>query len=263
MTGDRWTGSVTRMLAPNPGPMTLDGTNSYVIAAPGASGVVVVDPGPDDAGHLDALAAAGEAALVLLTHRHGDHVEGVDGLVARTGAPVRAASADLCRDAEPLRDGEVIRLGDAALQVLATPGHTDDSVCFLLTGAGEAPVMLTGDTILGRGTTVILPPDGSLADYFVTLDVLEAQGPIPALPGHGPMLDDLAAVCARYRAHREERLDGVRAVLADLGAQPADEPGLVTAVVDRLYADVDASIRFAAEASTRAQLAYLAASTGR
>jgi len=263
MTGDRWTGLVTRVLAPNPGPMTLDGTNSLVIAPAGHGGVVVVDPGPADDAHLDRLAAFGDVELILITHHHHDHTEGIDGLVARTGAPVRARQADLCRDAEPLADGETIRIGDAEIRVIATPGHTADSVCFLVAGDGvvggpQEGAVITGDTILGRGTTVIIPPDGSLGDYLASLRTLAALGPLPVLPAHGPMLDDLAAVCAQYLAHRQGRLGLVRAALASLGKAPADDPALISAVVDRVYTGIDPAVRFAAEASTRAQLIHLA-----
>ncbi|BAS17492.1 beta-lactamase-like protein 2 [Arthrobacter sp. Hiyo8] len=149
-------------LAPNPGPMSLDGTNSYVIAAPDAAGVVVVDPGPLDESHLAALAAAGPVELVLITHRHKDHTEASEVFHELTGAPVRAADPAYCHGGEPLRGGEVIEAGGVEIRVLATPGHTSDSVCFHLPGDGPDGSVLTGDTILGRGTTVLDYPDGRL-----------------------------------------------------------------------------------------------------
>jgi glyoxylase-like metal-dependent hydrolase (beta-lactamase superfamily II) len=268
---DRWTTLVTRVLAPNPGPMTLEGTNSLVIGAPG-QGVVVVDPGPDDAAHLERLAGFGTVELVLLTHHHGDHTEGAEAFRARTGAPVRAIAADLTRGAEPLVDGEQIRAGGTVIRVIATPGHTADSVSFHLpddtaleTTDGEAPAgaagggtMITGDTILGRGTTIIADPDGSLGAYLGSLETLNAYGRIPVLPAHGPLLPDLSAVCGEYLAHRQTRLGHVRDALASLGRPPADDPALVTAVVDLVYRGIHPSVRFAAEASTRAQLQFLA-----
>src|SRR5690606_26649462 len=205
---------VTRLAAvlraDNPGPMTLDGTRSYVLRAPESASCVVVDPGPDDAAHLDALAAAGPVELVLVTHRHADHTAGSPGLRARTGAPVRAADPDHCHGGEPLRDGETIRAAGLRIEVLATPGHTADSVCLVLPDDDPGGTVLTGDTVLGTGTTVIAEPDGSLGDYLASLDALEAvatravPGPATGLPGHGPVVDDLGQRVRAYRAHRHE-----------------------------------------------------------
>ena len=248
------------LLAPNPGPMTLDGTNSYVLAAPRAGSRIVVDPGPADAGHLGALAAAGPIELILITHRHHDHTEGAAELARLTGAPVRAADPAYCIDAAPLQDGERIAAGGVVVTVLATPGHTDDSVCFLL--ADDSPVgdgdgagsVLTGDTILGRGTTVIAPPDGSLRAYLASLERLAALGPRLVLPAHGPTLPDLEMVATQYLAHRRQRLTAVRNALDALGPEAT-----VTAVTDVVYVDIDPSVRFAAEYSVAAQLEYLRA----
>src|SRR6478609_8229333 len=120
------------ILAPNPGPMTLDGTNSYLLADAGATSSIVVDPGPDDAPHLAALAAAGPVELILITHRHHDHTEGAAELSRLTGAPVRAADPAHCIADDPLRDGEIIAAAGVSIEVINTPGHTDDSVSFLL-----------------------------------------------------------------------------------------------------------------------------------
>lgn len=250
---DEATSDLTRRLvAPNPGPMTLDGTNSYVVQAPGSTTVVVVDPGPDDDGHLRALAAAGDVELVLVTHHHPDHTAGVPRFAELTEAPVRAVDPAFCVDAAPLADGEVIRAAGVDIRVLATPGHTADSVCFVLAADGPNGSVLTGDTILGRGTTIIDHPGGTLSDYLRSLEALGELGAATVLPAHGPVLPDLAAVARAYILHRAERLDQVRAALADLGADAPAE--LVT---DRVYADADASVRSAAESSVRAQLAYL------
>jgi len=238
-----------RLLAPNPGPMTLDGTNSYVI---GTERVVIVDPGPDDARHLRALAAAGEVELILVTHHHADHVDGVAELTRLTGAPVRALDPAWCIGAPPLTDGETIEAGGARIRVLATPGHTADSVCFVLPDDGATGSVLTGDTILGRGSTIIADPDGALGPYLSSLRALRELDAALVLPAHGPSLPDLAAVCDAYLAHREQRLDEVRAALARLGTGASLE-----SVTDAVYGDVNAGIRFAAEASMRAQLAYL------
>lgn len=261
---ERWTRLVTRVLAPNAGPMTLDGTNSLVIGEPGHGSVVVVDPGPDDEGHLERLRGFGTVELVLLTHHHVDHVEAAELFAAQTGASVRAFDPRLCIDAPPLIDGEQISAAGARIDVVATPGHTADSVSFHLPadgpsdGTNGAGTMITGDTILGRGTTIIAHPDGSLGAYLRSLDGLAAFGAIPVLPAHGPMLPDLAAVCAQYVAHRQMRLDEVRAALQSLDRAPSGDPALVGEIVDIVYAGLAPAVRFAAEASTRAQLEYLA-----
>lgn len=252
------------LLAPNPGPMSLEGTNSYLIAAPagevpaGAAGVpgerpvVVVDPGPLDEGHLAALAGAGRVELVLITHRHRDHTEASERLHQLTGAPVRAMDPDHCHGGAQLVDGEEIFAAGVTIRVIATPGHTSDSVCFLLPDDGASGSILTGDTILGRGTTIIDYPDGRLGPYLDSLAKLSALGPATVLPAHGPILPDLALISRHYSRHRAERLDQVRTALADIG------PGAtVQQVTDTVYADVDASVRRAAEASVAAQLDYL------
>ncbi len=260
---ERWSRLATRILAPNPGPMTLDGTNTYVLRAPGEASCIVVDPGPLDAGHLDAIEAAGLVELVLLTHHHQDHVEAAPELARRTGAPVRALDPALCLGGDPLRDGETIDAAGVRVVVLATPGHTADSVCLRLPGDGPvdaepaADSVLTGDTILGRGTTVIAPPDGSLGAYQRSLALLRDLDPAAtALPAHGPALPSLSSAASAYLAHRQIRLDEVTAALASLGLQPSTDDDVVTRITDAVYPGIEP--RFAAEASARAQLAYLA-----
>lgn len=252
MSMRRVTDLATVLLAPNPGPMTLDGTNSYLLATPGAAGSVIVDPGPDDDRHLQALAAAGPVELVLITHRHPDHTGGAAAFHALTGAPVRAADPSYCHGGDPLVGGEQIAAAGLLIDVVATPGHTADSVCFHLPGDAPSGSMLTGDTVLGRGSTVIAAGDGTLGDYLASLSLLAGFARCRVLPAHGPELPDLSAVCAQYLAHRAERLDQVRAALAALGPD-AD----VAAVTDQVYGDVDPAIRFAAEHSVAAQLEYL------
>jgi len=253
---------VTMVRADNPGPMTLDGTRSYVLRAPGAREVVVVDPGPDDEAHLGALASAGAVALVLVTHRHADHTAGSARLHELTAAPVRALDPAHCHGGgRPLRGGETIEAAGVGVEVLATPGHTADSVSFVVSAPGEAPVVLTGDTVLGRGTTVISAPDGSLTDYLASLDLLEARGEgVLGLPAHGPAVEDLAVVVRAYRAHRLERLEQVRAATLALGVP--SRAAVTDAVVDRVtaavYADVDPAVLPAARQSVRAQLVHLA-----
>jgi glyoxylase-like metal-dependent hydrolase (beta-lactamase superfamily II) len=250
ITRPQRTSPLTRsLLAPNAGPMTLEGTNSYLIGAPDSRSIVVVDPGPLDEGHLAALVAAGQVELVLVTHRHADHSAASVRFAALTGAPVRALDPAYCVGGDPLVNGELIAAAGTSIRVVATPGHTDDSVCLHLPEDGPTGSVLTGDTILGRGTSII---DGTLADYLASLEVLRLLGPATVLPAHGPVLPDLAASCASYLAHRHERLDQVRAALATLGSDAT-----VAQVTDVVYAQTDAAVRFAAEASVRAQLVYL------
>jgi glyoxylase-like metal-dependent hydrolase (beta-lactamase superfamily II) len=219
---------VELVLAPNPGPMTLDGTNTYVI-----DGRIVIDPGPLDEGHLATVAALGDIELILTTHHHFDHTEGVPRLVELTGAQSRGPGG--------FDDGEEIVPG---LKVILTPGHTDDSVSFRWHDNA-----FTGDTVLGRGTTVV----DKLGPYLSTLRLLKDLGPLKVLPGHGPMLPNLGAVAGFYLEHREERLQQVRDALA-AGDTTAEQ------VVERVYADVDRSVWPAATMSVRAQLEYLAGS---
>ncbi len=248
MSGDLPRG-VTRVLAPNPGPMTLEGTNTWVLR--GEGGNVVVDPGPDDVRHLWAVAGLGPVALTILTHRHPDHAEGAPRFAELTGAPVVARDTDRCVGAAPLDEGR-LRVAGLALRVLATPGHTSDSVTLLAEGA--EPALLTGDSVLGRGTTVVAHPDGRLADYLASLErLLRLARDVPGLivlPGHGPPGAPAVPVLERYVAHRHERLEQVRAALG-AGAQTADD------VVRRVYADVDEALWPAAAQSVRAQLDYL------
>lgn len=242
------------LLAPNPSPMTLEGTNTWLLRGPGERACVVVDPGEDDPAHLERVAAQGPLALILLTHRHHDHAGGARRLAALTGAPVRALDGSLVLGSEALGDGDVVAAAGCELRVLTTPGHTSDSLSFVLDGPGAAgPAVLTGDTVLGRGTTVIAHPDGALGPYLASLRRLaELPAGTAVLPGHGPELPDAAEAARAYLAHRAERLDQVRAALRTLGPDATARQ-----VVEVVYADVDATLWPAAEASVRAQLEHL------
>lgn len=240
------------ILAPNPNHMTLQGTNSYVIGT-GHGGSVVVDPGPDVPEHLEAiLAAAGEVELVLFTHWHSDHTESMDRFLAMTGAPARALRDDFTRNAQPLRDGELIEAAGTTLRILATPGHTSDSISVVLPEYGDHGAILTGDTILGGSTTMIDHPDGSLADFFDSLDKIESLGEARIFPAHGPAIDSAAREAQQIRAHRQLRLEQISAVLKE-NSEGADVDDILAIV----YADAPERVKAAARQSIAAQLRYL------
>ena len=160
------------LLCNNPGLMTLDGTNTWVLRGPGSDEMVVVDPGPEDDEHIARIAELGKIPLVLISHKHEDHTGGIDKIVERTGAVVRSVGSGFLRGlGGPLTEGEVIDAAGLRITVMATPGHTADSVSFLLDDA-----VLTADTVLGRGTTVIDNEDGSLGDYMESLRRLHGLG---------------------------------------------------------------------------------------
>ncbi len=259
--GSPWRGGVFGpglrcVLAPNPGPMTLDGTNTWVISGGGEA--VVIDPGPDHPGHL--LAVLDEVDSqdcrvreVLLTHGHLDHSAGAAALRELTGAAVRALDPSHRLGGEGLHADDVIEIDGVELAVVETPGHTHDSLTFVLSSP-EGRDLLTGDTVLGRGTTVVAHPDGRLGPYLASLrrlrDLAEATATLRTLPGHGPVLPDAYVAIDYYLRHRAERLDQVRDAIAD-GARTPDE------VLHRVYADVPRSVWPAARLSVLAQLAYL------
>ncbi|OAN42489.1 MBL fold metallo-hydrolase [Mycolicibacterium iranicum] len=243
------TDTASVLLCENPGLLTLEGTNTWVLRGPGTDEMVVIDPGPDDKDeHIERLAALGPIPLVLISHRHTDHTGGIDRMVDLTGAVVRSVGSGFQRGlGGSLTDGEVIDAAGVKITVMATPGHTADSVSFLVDEA-----VLTADTILGRGTTVIDQEDGDLGDYLESLRRLRGLGHRTVLPGHGPELDDMVAVSDTYLAHREDRLDQIRAALRDLG-----EDANARQIVEHVYIDVDEKLWDAAESSVQAQLDYL------
>jgi glyoxylase-like metal-dependent hydrolase (beta-lactamase superfamily II) len=245
----------TCVLAPNPSAMTLDGTNTWIIAEPGADEAVVVDPGPKDGKHLkrvlDVIEAQGRrAGLVLLTHGHPDHSAGAGKFAKLAGGSVKVRALDPKHRLgdEGLAEGDVVTTGGLELRIMETPGHSDDSLTFWLPADGA---VLTGDTVLGYGTTVL---EGGLGDYLSSLDRLRTFATeveaATILPGHGPKLDDPIAVLDHYIDHRRERLAQVEAAVA-AGARTARE------VVERVYADVPRAVWPYAELSVRAQLDHL------
>ncbi|MGY0068807.1 MBL fold metallo-hydrolase [Streptomyces sp. QTS137] len=250
------TARAVNVLAPNASAMTLDGTNTWILSEPGSARAVVIDPGPLDEGHLrnvvDTAERAGKrVALTLLTHGHPDHSEGAARFAELTGTNVRALDPELRLGDEGLSGGDVVAVDGLELRIVPAPGHTADSLAFHLPADGA---VLTGDTVLGRGTTLVAHPDGRLGDYLDTLRRLRSltvdDGVHTVLPGHGPVLEDAQGAVEYYLAHRAHRLAQVETAVENGHRSP-------TEVVAHVYADVDRSLWPAAELSVRAQLEYL------
>ncbi len=242
-----------RVLADNPSPMTLDGTNTYVVAPPGAGVALVVDPGPDDTPHFDAVAAVLDAVdarpiAVVVTHHHVDHAAAASAWATHWACPVVASDPDVAGAAgRRIADGDRLDLPGLRVDVVATPGHSADHLAFRLGTGG----LLTGDHVLGRGTTVVTHPDGNLTAYLDSLARTVRLQADALYPGHGPALrQDPTAVLRHHLLHREYRLDQILAALGERPMQPHE-------LVARIYADHDPAVWPAAEASTRAALAHL------
>lgn len=243
---DHVTATISRVLAPNPGPMTLDGTNTWIIHDDGTA--LVVDPGPSMTSHLEELVTivangSFRDIRVLVTHAHLDHSELVPEFLGRVPATLVSMGHE-----------ERLAFGDVQVEAVATPGHTGDSMSFFLTSPDQPAYLLSGDTVLGRGTTVIAHPDGVLADYLTSLHELRRraaaeQGAV-VLPGHGPILGDADTALDHYLRHRHERLNQIRDALAG-GAETVED------VVRIVYSEVGEPLRPAAARSVAAQLEYL------
>jgi glyoxylase-like metal-dependent hydrolase (beta-lactamase superfamily II) len=234
---------VLRVLAPNPGPFTLEGTNTWVV---GERPALVIDPGPDDTGHLQGvLEQAGEIGAVLVTHHHPDHASGTGRLARLADAPVMAASP---RGGElALEDGALIEGGSVALRVILAPGHTSDHVVFF---EPETGALFTGDAVLGRGTSVIDPPEGDVADYMRSLERMAALHPEVIYPGHGPTVGPATPKLQEYMDHRRERERQVIHALRDGPLTPSE-------MVPGIYGDHPVELYPAAARSVLAHLLKL------
>ncbi|MEM8787562.1 MAG: MBL fold metallo-hydrolase [Pseudomonadota bacterium] len=268
MPPDRIAPDILRLTAPNPGPMTATGTQTYLI---GDAGVAVVDPGPDDPAHVAAIQAAapGPIEAILVTHAHLDHSGAVPALQAATGAPVLAfgaahdgrspAMAALAdrpglaggegidagfRPDRRLVDGETLRGADWQITALHTPGHLSNHMCFAL---GNSPWLLTGDTVMGWSSTLISPPDGSVSAFLASLEALLQRPQTHYLPGHGPPVPNGPAQCRAQAAHRHMRARQIESELARGAAS-------VTDLTARIYHDVPAQLHKAAARNVLAHL---------
>jgi glyoxylase-like metal-dependent hydrolase (beta-lactamase superfamily II) len=254
---------VRRLVAPNPGPMTGPGTNTYLVGA--GTDLVVVDPGPDDDAHLSALLAAcdGRVASIVVTHTHIDHSPLAARLKAETGAEVLAGGRAPSRQPPGLEahdllfvpdrrlaDGEAVIAGRRELRVVRTPGHAAHHLCFDLDG-----LLFSGDHVMSGSTVVICPPDGDMGDYMASLRRVRRRAPNRIAPGHGAMIDDPAAVLDHYLAHRRSREEEVLAGLAAAGPDGTTPEALVAVI----YRAVARELHPVARYSVWAHLRQLAA----
>ena len=227
-------------MAPNPGPYTGPGTNTWILDA--GPVVAVIDPGPDDDAHLAALnrrLGGRTVGVVLVTHSHPDHLP----LAERFAEPHHAS----VRRHPDLGDGDVVRAGNLNITALYTPGHSADHLSFLLP---DDRAIFTGDLILGQGSSMVTYPEGDVAAYLRSLDRLASLGPRMLFPGHWDPVSDAMGKIDEYRRHRLEReaqvLDEVRR-----------EPGTAAELTRRVYGDLDEKLTVAAEMTLRAHLRKL------
>jgi glyoxylase-like metal-dependent hydrolase (beta-lactamase superfamily II) len=242
---------VRRIVAPNPGMMTGPGTNTYLV---GIDEIVVIDPGPADDSHLDAIAGCGGDRIrwIVCTHTHPDHSPGAAGLKQRTGAEVLAFdSRDGLEVDGRLGDGDTVEATEFTLRAVHTPGHASNHLCYLLEGER---LLFSGDHIMDGSTVVISPPDGDMADYLRSLDRLTTlRPPLRAIaPGHGHLITDPKARIAEYIEHRTAREDQVLRGLTERGSATVAE------LVAEIYVGVPEALHPMAARSVWAHLRKLA-----
>jgi glyoxylase-like metal-dependent hydrolase (beta-lactamase superfamily II) len=261
---DRVSPLIRRVVANNPGPFTFKGTGTYIV---GRGNVAVIDPGPDDGDHLRALLEASEGeqvTTILVTHDHADHAPLADALARDTGALIIGCRPHPSRQAAPApgleegldrlyrpdrvpADGEAIAGPGWTLRALATPGHTSNHLCFALE---EENALFTGDHVMGWSTTVVVPPDGNMTDYYASLRKVIDGGYATLWPTHGPPVTEPEPFLRAYLGHRLRR---EAQILEALGRGPAT----VDALVGELYAGLDPRLLRAAAASVLAHLLHL------
>ncbi len=257
---------VRRVVAENPSPFTFKGTNTFVV---GEREVAIIDPGPEDDAHLEAVMhAVGPARVthILLTHTHRDHSDGIPALQARTNAPVYAfghtgkprgaGPASLTGKAfvdeaftpdEPVRDGDTIYGNGWAFDAIHTPGHAPDHLCFALVGER---LVFSGDHVMGWNTTVVAPPEGNMGDYLASLEKLLGRHDKLFFPAHGGRIETPRRVVKAYLMHRKMRESAIRACLED-GMRTNPQ------IVGKIYPGLDASLLAAASLSVHAHLEHL------
>jgi glyoxylase-like metal-dependent hydrolase (beta-lactamase superfamily II) len=235
---------IQRLVAPNPGPMTLTGTNTYLIGD-GSGQLAAIDPGPDEPRHVEAILRAaeplGKINAVLVSHRHLDHLPAALPLCRATGATL-IGHPDLPGVERPVRDGDV---AFGALRTLETPGHTRESLCFWDPAEGA---LFTGDLVAGSGTVVVDDQPGALTDYVSSLERLLTLQPRTIYPGHGPIVADAIAKLSEYLDHRRQRVQQVVDALATRGPSSVDE------LVSVIYTDVPPGLAPMAARNVRANL---------
>lgn len=267
---------VTRIVAENPGPFTFKGTNTYLV---GTRRLTVIDPGPDDAAHREAILRAAEDRpidCIVITHTHKDHVDGLAELVAATGARTagfgraRQAADAAAAAAAPtpsggeftaeftpdigLRDGERLEAADHALLALHTPGHAPDHLCFSVETGGGTKVLISGDHIMAWNTSVVAPPEGRMADYLASLEKLIGRAEATFLPGHGGRIDEPQRLVKAYLLHRRWREQAIVAAIKD---QSAAGGASIRAIVPIVYPELDARLVTAATLSVQAHVEHL------
>ena len=244
---------VRRVLCDNPSVFTGPGTNTYLVGGPDNGDLAVIDPGPEDNGHLDRIAevGAGRIRWILVTHTHSDHSPGAAGLKERTGAEL--IGFDARDDFEPdRRAGEGFVLGGSGfdLRALHTPGHASNHLCYLL---DDDQLLFSGDHLMNGSTVVIAPPDGDMSAYLAALRRLSGMPISVIAPGHGERIDDPRAKIDEYVTHRLAREEAVASALATAERATVDQ------LVEAVYVDVAPAMHPIARFSLWAHLRKLAA----